>query len=108
MQYSSPISLHGHGPGVPRSGVRTRYGDTKSRDITFFAVVGKMFGKVEITRTLAGEEPMVTLDALAITARIGRITHLEPAKPPIYRALANPMQPTEAKWRRALKPRPVS
>ena len=108
MLYSSPLSLHGHGPGIPRSGDRTRYGDTKSGDVTFFAVVGKMFGKVEITRTLASEEPMVTLDALAITERIGRITHPEPAKPPIYRALANPTQPTEAKWRRALKPRSVS
>ena len=68
-----------------------------------------MFGKVEITRSLAGEEPMVTLDASAITERIGRITHLaQPAKPPIYSALAERNQPTEAKWRRALRPRPVS
>jgi hypothetical protein len=68
-----------------------------------------MFGKVEITRSLPGEEPMVTLDALAITERIGRISHVpEPAKPPIYSALSERTQPTEAKWRRALKPRPVS
>ena len=67
-----------------------------------------MFGKDEITRTLAGEEPMVTLDALAITERIGRITHPEPAKPLIYSALGDRSQPTEAKWRRALRPRPVS
>jgi hypothetical protein len=68
-----------------------------------------MFGKVEITRSLAGEEPMITLDASAITERIGRISHVpEPAKPPIYTALAERAQPTEAKWRRALRPRPVS
>ena len=68
-----------------------------------------MFGKVEMTRTLAGEEPMVTLDASALTERIGRITHpAQPAKPPIYSALGDRTQPTEAKWRRALRPRPVS
>ncbi len=68
-----------------------------------------MFGKGEITRSLAGEEPMVILDASAITERIGRISHVsEPVKPPIYTALAERTQPTEAKWRRALKPRPVS
>lgn len=68
-----------------------------------------MFSKVEITRSLAGEEPMVTLDASAITERIGRITHPPvPVKPPIYSAFADRNQPTEAKWRRALRPRPVS
>jgi hypothetical protein len=102
------MSPHGHGPGIPRLGDRTRYGDTNSRGITFFAVVGNLFGKVEITRTLPGEEPMVTLDAAAITERIGRISHPEPTKPPIYQARPNPMQQTEAKWRRALRPRPVS
>ena len=68
-----------------------------------------MFGKVEITRSLAGEEPMVNLDASALTERIGRISHApEPVKPPIYSALGDRTRPTEAKWRRALKPRPVS
>lgn len=71
-------------------------------------MVGNLFGKVEMTRTLAGEEPMITLDAAAITERIGRISHPEPTKPPIYRAMTNPMQTSEAKWRRALRPRPVS
>jgi hypothetical protein len=89
-------------------GDRTRYGDTKSRDVTFFAVVGNLFGKVEMTRTLSGEEPMVTLDAAALTERIGRISHPEATKPPIYRAMTSSTQPTEAKWRRALRPRPVS
>ncbi len=68
-----------------------------------------MFGKDEMTRTLAGEEPMVTLDALAITERIGRISRPpEPVKPPIYSAFGDRNQPTEAKWRRSLRPRPVS
>lgn len=65
-----------------------------------------MLGKA-ITRTLAAEEPMVTLDAAAITQRIGTISHPEPAKAtataPIYQAM-RPQQ-TEAKWRRALRPR---
>ncbi|HEV8537091.1 MAG TPA: hypothetical protein VGR87_15410 [Candidatus Limnocylindria bacterium] len=70
-----------------------------------------MFNKATITRSLAADEPMVTLDAAAITQRIGSISH--PPKPeavqaPIYQALATRAQPTEAKWRRALRPRPVS
>ncbi len=67
-----------------------------------------MFGKESFTRTLSGEEPMVELDSVALTQRIGRISHPEPTKPPLYRAMTNPTQPTEAKWRRALRPRPVS
>lgn len=65
-----------------------------------------MFSKT-MTRTLAAEEPMVTLDAAAITQRIGSISHPEPQKTsvtaPIYQAM-RPQQ-TEAKWRRALRPR---
>jgi hypothetical protein len=34
------------------------------------------FSKPAITRSL-GDEPMVTLDALALTQRIGRISHVE-------------------------------
>jgi len=63
------------------------------------------FGKPAITRTL-GDEPMVTLDASALTQRIGSISHPEkPAPPPIYQAMTPHQQPYEAKWRRALKPR---
>jgi hypothetical protein len=85
--------------------------------ITFFAVVG-MFGKTTITRTLAAQEPMVNLDAAAITQRIGSISHPAPAQripesqtvqeSPLYRAMPSLAQPTEAKWRRALRPRPGS
>jgi hypothetical protein len=63
------------------------------------------FSKPAMTRSL-GDEPMVTLDALALTQRIGRIS--EPEKPvtsPIYQAMSARQQPYEAKWRRALKPR---
>jgi hypothetical protein len=71
-----------------------------------------MFNKATITRTLSAEEPMVTLDAAAITQRIGTLSHpAPPARPqpapspaPIYRAMAS-LQPGEAKWRRALRPR---
>ena len=74
-----------------------------------------MFNKATITRTFAAEEPMVTLDAAAITERIGTLSHPTPAArpqtapppPPIYRAMAS-LQPGEAKWRRALRPRPSS
>jgi hypothetical protein len=63
------------------------------------------FTKPTITRSL-GAEPMVSLDALAITQRIGRISHPEkPAPSPIYQTVIPHSQPYEAKWRRALKPR---
>jgi len=63
------------------------------------------FSKPATTRTL-GDEPMVNLDALALTQRIGRISHPEkPATLPIYQSLAERQQPYEAKWRRALRPR---
>jgi hypothetical protein len=63
------------------------------------------FGKPVLTRTL-GDEPMVTLDALALTQRIGTISHLEkPVTSPIYQSMAERQQPYEAKWRRALRPR---
>ena len=65
------------------------------------------FGKPTITQTLGGSEPMVCLDAAALTARIGQISH--PEKPaaaaPIYETMSNRLQPVEAKWRRALRPR---
>lgn len=68
--------------------------------------MGMKFSKPEITRSL-GNEPMVTLDASALTQRIGSIS--QPEKPvatsPIYEAMSARQQPYEAKWRRALKPR---
>jgi hypothetical protein len=63
------------------------------------------FTKPAITRSL-GDEPMVSLDALALTQRIGTISHVEkPATSPIYQPLMERQQPYEAKWRRALRPR---
>jgi hypothetical protein len=63
------------------------------------------FGKAAITRSL-GDEPMVTLDAMALTERIGSISRPEkPVTSPIYQSLAERQQPYEAKWRRALRPR---
>lgn len=63
------------------------------------------FGKAVVTRSF-GDEPMVTLDASALTQRIGSISHPEkPVTSPIYEAMATRQQPYEAKWRRALRPR---
>jgi hypothetical protein len=63
------------------------------------------FGKPTITRSL-GDEPMVSLDASALTQRIGIISHVEkPVTSPIYQPLGERQQPYEAKWRRALRPR---
>jgi hypothetical protein len=63
------------------------------------------FTKPTVTRSL-GAEPMVSLDALALTQRIGSISHVEkPVTSPIYQSLTARQQPYEAKWRRALKPR---
>jgi hypothetical protein len=63
------------------------------------------FSKPATTRSL-GDEPMVSLDASALTQRIGRISHVEkPATSPIYQSLTARQQPYEAKWRRALRPR---
>jgi len=63
------------------------------------------FGRPTITRSL-GDEPMVSLDASALTQRIGIISHVEkPVTSPIYQPLAERQQPYEAKWRRALRPR---
>ena len=62
------------------------------------------FSKPAITRS---GEPMVCLDASALTQRIGSIS--QPEKPaataPIYEAMSTRQQPYEAKWRRALRPR---
>jgi len=67
--------------------------------------VGMKFSKPEITRTI-GPEPMVYLDAAAITQRIGSISHPEePTPAPIYQTVISHQQPFEAKWRRALRPR---
>jgi len=63
------------------------------------------FSKPALTRTL-GDEPMVNRDALALTQRIGSISHPEkPVTPPIYQSMSARQQPYEAKWRRALRPR---
>jgi hypothetical protein len=63
------------------------------------------FSKAAMTRSL-GDEPMVTLDASALTQRIGSISHVEkPVTSPIYQSLTSRQQPYEAKWRRALKAR---
>jgi len=63
------------------------------------------FSKPAITRSL-GDEPMVSLDVLTLSQRIGSISHVEkPATSPIYQPLAERQQPYEAKWRRALRPR---
>jgi len=67
--------------------------------------VGVRFNKPTMTRSL-GDEPMVTLDASALTQRIGTVSHVEkPVPAPIYQSLAERQQPYEAKWRRALRPR---
>jgi hypothetical protein len=62
------------------------------------------FSKPGITRS---GEPMVCLDASALTQRIGSIS--QPERPvvtsPIYEAMSARQQPYEAKWRRALRPR---
>lgn len=64
------------------------------------------FSKPAITQSLGGDEPMVCLDATALTQRIGRISHPEkPATAPIYQSMTTRQQPPEAKWRRALRPR---
>jgi hypothetical protein len=63
------------------------------------------FSKPVISQSL-GDEPMVTLDASALTQRIGSISHVEkPAAAPIYQSMSARQQPYEAKWRRALRPR---
>jgi len=67
--------------------------------------MGMKFSKPAITRSL-GDEPMVTLDASALTQRIGSISLPEkPAPSPIYHSVIPHNQPYEAKWRRALRPR---
>ena len=63
------------------------------------------FSKPAITRSL-GDEPMVSLDVLTLSQRIGSISHVEkPAAAPIYQSMSARQQPYEAKWRRALRPR---
>jgi hypothetical protein len=96
-----------YGPGsVLPTWVTERAMETRRTRPNVMAAVGMRFSKPAITRSL-GDEPMVTLDALALTQRIGRIS--QPEKPaatsPIYQSLAERQQPYEAKWRRALRPR---
>jgi hypothetical protein len=64
-----------------------------------------MFNKPTITRTGTGEEPMVTLDAAALTARIGTISHQPKPAEPDYRAIAARPQETQPRWRSYLRAR---
>ena len=81
--------------------------ETRKTPDNVLSTVGMKFGKPAITQTLGGPEAMVCLDAAALTARIGQISH--PEKPaaatPIYEAMSSRLQPVESKWRRALRPR---
>src|SRR5213593_3498688 len=100
------MRLNGPGSTATRSGDRTRYGETIKSDITLRVTVGMKFSKPAMTRTLGGDEPMVCLDAAALTQRIGTISHPEkPAPSPMYHTMTTHQQPYEAKWRRALRPR---
>jgi hypothetical protein len=92
------------GVGAPGR-VTERAMETRQRRDNVRPAVGMKFSKPAITRSL-GEEPMVNLDALALTQRIGSISRPEkPVTSPIYQSLAERQQPYEAKWRRALRPR---
>ncbi len=75
----------------------------KSRD-NVLPTVGMRFTRTEVARSLGKDEPMVDLDAAALTERIGRISHVaKPAPVPLYHTMSVRQQPYEAKWRRALK-----
>jgi hypothetical protein len=79
--------------------------ETRKSRVNVGTAVGMKFNKPAITQSL-GDEPMVTLDASALTQRIGRISHVEkPLTAPIYQSMSVRQQPYEAKWRRALRPR---
>ena len=75
------MRLNSPGRVATRSGDRTRYGDTIKSDITLGLTVGMKFSK-PITQSLGGDEPMVFLDAAALTQRIGSISHPEKPAPP--------------------------
>jgi hypothetical protein len=90
---------------APPTRVTERAMETRKRGDNVGTAVGMRFSKPAITRSL-GDEPMVTLDASALTQRIGRISYPEKTvTSPIYQSLAARQQPYEAKWRRALRPR---
>jgi hypothetical protein len=90
---------------LPPGRVTERAMETRESRDSVGPAVGMKFTKPVITRSL-GDEAMVNLDASALTARIGSISHVEkPATSPIYQPLAERQQPYEAKWRRALRPR---
>jgi hypothetical protein len=98
--------MRADGPGsAPPTWVTERAMETRESADNVGPAVGMRFSKPVITRSL-GDEPMVTLDASALTQRIGTISHVEkPVTSPIYQSLAERQQPYEAKWRRALRPR---
>jgi len=57
-----------------------------------------MFGKGTITQTI-GAEPMVNLDAAAITQRIGSISHPEAKPEPVYQPMIRRDEPAQPRWR---------
>jgi hypothetical protein len=65
-----------------------------------------MFGKATITRTI-GAEPMVTLDAAAITQRIGSISHPEAKPEPTYQPITRRDEPVQPRWRSYMRARPT-
>jgi hypothetical protein len=90
---------------APPTRVTERAMETRKCGDNVGRAVGMKFSKPAITRSL-GDEPMVNLDALALTQRIGSISHPgKPAPSPIYHTVIPHHQPYEAKWRRALRPR---
>jgi hypothetical protein len=91
---------------APPTRVTERAMETRKRGDNVGSTVGMKFSKPTITQTLGGEEPMVCLDATALTQRIGSISHPEkPTPSPMYHTMTTHQQPYEAKWRRALRPR---
>jgi len=65
-----------------------------------------MFGKGTITQTI-GAEPMVNLDAAAITQRIGSISHPEAKPEPVYQPMIRRDEPAQPRWRSYMRARPT-
>ena len=62
---------------APPTRVTERAMETRKRGDNVGSTVGMKFSKPTITQTLGGEEPMVCLDATALTQRIGSISPRE-------------------------------